>query len=71
MKNKKLIKNLKLEDKEQIIHVMKYSNNSKYFLFSYSAGFLGCYDINNNYALIYNQKIHSNFIINILSIDDE
>ena len=65
------MKNLKLDDNKQIIHVMKFSNNSKYFLFSYSAGFLGCYDINNNYNIIYNQRVHSSFIDNILTIDDD
>lgn len=30
-----------------------------------------CYDINENYKIIYNQRINSKFIIDILTIDDD
>ena len=60
-----------MDDKLRRINIMKFSNNSRFLLFGDDDGCLGCYDINNNYKLIYNQRIHSRPISNILSIDDD
>ena len=60
-----------MDDKERRINIMIFSNNSRCLLFGDTKGCLGCYDINNNYKLIYNQKVHSYGIENILTLDDD
>ena len=45
--------------------------NSRYLLVGDYYGCLYCYDINNNFYLIYYQKIHSKFITDILTKDDD
>ena len=60
-----------MDDKERRIFVMKFSNNSRCLLFGDDDGFLGCYDINNNCKLIYNERVHSYTINNILTLDDD
>ena len=65
LKNKKLIKIIKSDDRERRIKTMKFSNNSRFLIFGDNHGCLGCYDFNNNYKLIYNQMVHSYSINNI------
>ena len=55
----------------QNIEIIKFSNNSRCLLFGDYYGCLYCCDINNNCKIIYNQRVHSQVINDILSIDDE
>ena len=62
---------IKLDDKKNWIIIFKFSNNSRYLIFGDDFGYLYCYDIDNNFKLIYNQKVHSDYINDILTIDDD
>ena len=49
------MKTIKLDNKKKSIIKIKFSNNSRYLLVGDDYGYLYCYDINNNFKLIYNQ----------------
>ena len=51
--------------------IIKFSNNSKYLLLGDTKGYLYCYDINNNFKIIYNQNIHCRILRNVVTIDDD
>ena len=65
------MKIIKLDDKDLRIIKIKFTNNSRYLLFGDNYGYLYCYDINNNFKLIYNYDVPSSFISDILAIDDD
>ena len=50
---------------------MKFSNNSRHLLSGDYYGGLKCYDINKNYKIIYNKRVHHTCIHDIIPIDDE
>ena len=53
-----------------IIFKLRFSQNSSYLLFGDYYGYLNCSDINNNFKIIYNEKIHSDYT-DIFTIDDD
>ena len=48
------MKIIKFDDKKMCIEIIKFSNNSRYLLVGANDGCLYCFDINNNFKIIYN-----------------
>ena len=71
LKNKKIMKIIKFDDKKMCIEIIKFSNNSGYLLVGANDGCLYCFDINNNFKIIYNQNVHQNTISGILDLGDD